>query len=199
MAKLESTLKNHHYIVVNDNYPSTKQSIEHLANDFIPPMLYQCLKHHPHHIHFVTHSLGGIILQNYLQTHPLSKLDTIVMLSPPNHGSPLADLLHENKIMQLILGPSLQELTTQRKALSLKHGPYKIGIIAGNKSFNPFGKMVFDEPNDGIVAVSSMRMKQMNDFTVLPVTHTFIMRNDQVITQILCFLKKGQFCSSSRI
>lgn len=193
MTKLETILKQHDYIVVNDHYPSTKKTIEQLANDFIPPMLYQCLKHHPDHIHFVTHSLGGIMLLQYLQTHPLSKVDKIVMLSPPNHGSPWANVMHNNKMVQLILGPSIQELTTSHEARSLK-GPYKIGIIAGSASFNPFGSMVFDGPNDGIVPVSSMRMQQMNDFIVLPVTHTFIMRNDQVITQILCFLKQGKFC-----
>lgn len=196
MAKLESTLKKHHYIVVNNNYPSTKKTIEQLANEFIPPMLYQCLKHHPKHIHFVAHSLGGMMVEHYLQTHTITKLDTIIMLSPPNHGSPLADLLHNNKIVQLILGPSIQELTTQIKESPLKRGPYKIGIIVGNRSFNPLGAFIFDEPNDGIVPVSSTKMKKMNDFIVLPVTHTFMMRNDRVITQILCFLKREHFCLS---
>ncbi|MBP6918133.1 MAG: hypothetical protein KBB94_04400 [Legionellaceae bacterium] len=194
MAKLESTLKKHHYMVVNDNYPSTKKSIEQLANEFIPPMLYQCLKHHPKYIHFVAHSLGGMMVEHYLQTHTITKLGTVIMLSPPNHGSPLADLLHNNKIVQLILGPSIQALTTQIKESSLKRGPYKIGIIAGSRSLNPFGAFIFDEPNDGIVPVSSTKMKPMNDFIVLPVTHTFMMRNEQVITQILCFLKRGHFC-----
>ncbi|MBX9702794.1 MAG: hypothetical protein K2X39_01445, partial [Silvanigrellaceae bacterium] len=174
MSKLESTLIKHHYIVINNNYPSTRKSISELARDYVPPMLKQCLQHHPKHIHFITHSLGGIILQKYLQNHTVSKLDTIVMLSPPNHGSPLADLLYKNWIGKLFLGPSIAELTTKKDDISMRQGRYKIGIVAGNYNLNPFSKIIFGEPNDGKVPVSSTRMKQMNDFIILPVSHTFI-------------------------
>ncbi len=133
------------------------------------------------------------MVQTYLKNHPLSKVDKIIMLSPPNHGSPLANALQNNRLAQRILGPTLQELTTQHPAASF-NGHYKIGIIAGNKSVNPFGGLFFHEPNDGIVPVSSMRMQEMSDFRVVPVTHTFIMRNDEVMAQIICFLKQGHFC-----
>ena len=153
MAKLELTLKKHDYRVVNDNYPSTRKSISVLADEYLPPMINQCLQLHPKHIHFVTHSMGGIILQKYLQNHTMSKLNTIVMLSPPNHGSPLANLVYKNWIGKLFLGPSIAELTTKKDDISMKHGRYKIGIIAGNYNLNPLSKIIFGEPNDGKVPV----------------------------------------------
>lgn len=193
MLKLERTLIKNHYFVVNDNYPSTKKSINELAYKYLPPMIDQCLKHHPKHIHFVTHSLGGIILQQYLQKNTLPELQNIVMLSPPNHGSQLVDRLHKNKISQFILGPSFMELETKRQDILMREGRYKIGIIAGTYNLNPLGRLIFAEPNDGKVSVSSTQMKRMNDFISLPVTHTFIMQNPEVEKQILYFLTHGNF------
>lgn len=194
MSKLASTLNQYHYVVVNDTYPSTKKTIHELAEEVIPPMINQCLTMHPKHIHFVTHSLGGIILQQYLQHHPLPELEYIVMLAPPNHGSPMADQLQDNKMAKLFFGPTLTELTTHKLNPTLVKGKYKIGIIAGNYSgINPLAKWVFHEPNDGSVAVSSTQMKNMDDFIVLPVSHTFIMQNKLVREKIIHFLAYGTF------
>ena len=199
MFKLASLLKKHHYVVVNRNYPSTRKSIDSLANEFISPMVDDCLTHHARHIHFVTHSLGGIILQQYLQKHRIVGLDTIVMLAPPNHGSPLADKLHPNWIFRFFLGPSLAELTTTKRHPSMIHGQYKIGIIAGNYHLNPFSNLIFAEPNDGKVAVSSTKLERMDDFIILPVTHTFIMQNAFVEKQILYFLTHAHFMHSHKV
>lgn len=195
MSMLESTLRKKHYFVVNQNYPSTRKSIHALANEYIPPMVTECIKHHKKPIHFVTHSLGGIILQYYLQNHTISGLGNIVMLAPPNHGSQLADQMHHRWYTRFLLGPVVKELTTQKKPIRLRSGQYKIGIIAGNSSLNPFAHRIFGEPNDGKVAVSSTRMDQMSDFIVLPVSHTFMMNNTVVLKQILYFLNHGRFIS----
>lgn len=193
MSKLESALIKHHYIVVNKSYPSTKRSVNTLAHEYISPMIEQCRKHQLKHIHFVTHSLGGIILQRYLQKNTIPELDRIVMLAPPNHGSPLADVLHQHWVFQQLLGPAINELTTTKKDISLKPGRYTIGVIAGNYSLNPFGYFIFDGPNDGKVSVSSTQIKQMKDFITLPATHTFMMQNALVEKQILSFLEHGRF------
>lgn len=193
MSTLESFLEKQHYIVVNENYPSTRKSIQELANIYIPSMVNKCLKYHPKNIHFVTHSLGGIILQRYLQKHTIPEISHIVMLGPPNHGSPLVDLLQKNGLLKFILGPAVDELSTKDKSPPLIQGSYKIGIIAGNYNLNPFAFLFFREPNDGKVAVSSTYLDQMADFILLPVTHTFMMRNTLVEKQILCFLNHGHF------
>lgn len=199
MSSLEFKLKQYHYIVVNRDYPSTQKSIEENANQSIPLMINQCLKYHSDHINFVTHSLGGIILQEYLQNHTIPKLSRIVMLGPPNHGSQLADLLHNNRLFKWITGPAGQELTTLKSSvpnqLHLNH-PYQIGVIAGNFNFIPLSRFIFHEDNDGKVAVSSTKITKMTDFIVLPVSHTFMMNNALVQQQILSFLDSGKFLRS---
>ena len=192
MFRLESVLKKQQYIVVNHSYPSTRKSINTLSKQ-IQPMVNECLGRHATRIHFVTHSLGGIILQQYLHTNRIPTLTYIVMLAPPNHGSQLADLLHKRWFFRRILGPAIEELTTDKPDISMLPGQYKIGIIAGNYSLNPVSKTIFAEPNDGKVAVSSTKLQQMSDFIVLPATHTFIMQNPLAQKQISYFLSHGCF------
>jgi len=198
MSSIESTLKQHDYLVVNQDYPSTKKSINALANEDIQPMVDACLSHNPTQIMFVTHSLGGIVLQKYLETHTVHHLSHIVMLSPPNHGSPLADLLHTNWLFQKIMGPAGQELTTYHpeNKVPLKH-TYKVGIIAGNFNLIPFSSYFFHGDNDGKVSVSSAQMEDMSGFIVLPVGHTFMMNNTGVKKQILHFFRFGKFSQAS--
>lgn len=193
MSKLALVLEKNHYKVINDNYPSTQKTIHALAEEDLPIIINKCLNYHPKHIDFVTHSLGSLILQDYLLHHPLPQLQYIVMLAPPNHGSPMADLLQNNWLVRPILGPSLPELTTKKNNLSDTFKQGKIGIIAGNYSFNPIAKWVFHEPNDGSVAVASTQMRYMDDFIVLPVSHTFIMKNQQVNEAVLNFITYGHF------
>lgn len=196
MSKLETTLKKYNYIVVNKDYPSTTKPIQELANEYIPPMVDDCLKNHADQIDFVTHSLGGIILQVYLQDHKIPKLGNIVMLSPPNHGSQVTDLLCNNWLYRVITGPAGQELTTSANSTPNRirlNKKYPIGVIAGTFNFIPFGNYLFHEKNDGAVSVSSAKTSAMQDFIALPVTHPFMMDNSLVQLQILNFLKFGAF------
>src|SRR3990167_10347241 len=173
MSSIEFMLKRQNYFVVNEDYPSTKKTIENLANQYIPLMIDQCLINHSDHISFVTHSMGGIVLREYLQNHEIPQLSHIVMLGPPNHGSQLADLLHNNWLFKFATGPAGQELTTHKTSVpnTLDHlnHQYQLGIIAGNFSLIPFNHFIFHEENDGKVAVSSAKLNTMKDFIVLPV------------------------------
>lgn len=195
MLSMAATLKQHDFIVVNQSYPSSKKPIIELANQYIPAMIEECLQHNPDHINFVTHSLGGIILQTWLQTHDIPKLNRIVMLSPPNHGSPMVDWLKDNPLFQVITGQAGQELAARplnQEMTPLNH-PYPIGVIAGNFSLNPFGPLIFHEQNDGAVSVSSATTQNMSDFIVLPVSHPFMVMNPMVKNQVLYFLQFGKF------
>ena len=52
---------------------------------------------------------------------------------------------------------------------------------------------VFPGPNDGKVSVERAKVTGMSDFLVLPATHTFIMNNDEAVSQALYFLRNGRF------
>ncbi|MDF1758318.1 MAG: hypothetical protein P1U74_08485 [Legionellaceae bacterium] len=195
MSSIESSLKRHHYLVVNKNYPSTRKSIDYIASNYIQEMVDECQSQKSDKIMFVTHSMGGIVLQRYLKNHKVKELSHIVMLSPPNHGSPLADMLCHNWFYKTIMGPSGQELTTYNMSKNTNTSKsYQIGIIAGSYNLSPFSKSLFHEQNDGKVSVSSSKMLGMKDFIVMPVSHSFMMNNSKVKRQILCFLEYGKFC-----
>jgi hypothetical protein len=146
-------------------------------------------------VHFVTHSMGGILVRQYLQSNKIPGLGKIVMLAPPNHGSEIVDQMKEGSLFQEIMGPAGQQLSTQpnSKPNSLNPIPGIIGIIAGSVTSDPWFAWMFDGPNDGKVSVESTRLHEMADFLVVERGHTFIMNSDDVIEQVLYFLKHGKF------
>lgn len=194
MAELESKLDNTGFEVVNINYPSIKYEIEVLASDAVGRGIGQCLASDPDQIHFVTHSLGGILVRYYLRDNDLDLLGRVVMLGPPNQGSEIVDGLSPVPGFGL-LGPTGQVLGTEEGNALAELGPvnFELGVIAGSTNINPFGFLFLEGPNDSIVRVESTKVEGMNAHIVLPVTHTFMMRNNEVIDNTIHFLKTGQF------
>lgn len=194
MLKLESALNDDGYITKNIGYSSTGETIESLAEKELSEIVERYKKIGFEKIHFVTHSMGGLIVRYYLQEHDLPSGSRIVMLSPPNHGSEVADHFLESKFYQLIVGDVGQELATDSKILSeLKPIIPEVGIIAGNKSSNPYFSKIIPGEDDGRVAVDNTKLTEMKDFIVVPSTHLTIKYNNDVIKQTAFFLKNGIF------
>ncbi len=195
MRKVEKELAAAGYIVWNQSYPSTKKPIEALAAEHISKGLQFCRRARAGKIHFVTHSLGGILVRYYLQDHTIENLDKIVMLSPPNSGSEIADNLKDLKLYQWMMGPAGQQLGTDAESLpnTLDRIDAKVGIITGNSTSDPWFSPFIPGEDDGKVSVKSARLEEMTDFLVVEAGHTFIMSNRSVLEQIHYFLKKGTF------
>ncbi len=195
MQKMEKHFLTHGFRVVNLAYPSTRKPIETLATEYLGAALVaQC--HQPDRkIHFVTHSLGGIVLAYYLQNHALPNLGRVVMLAPPMQGSELTDRWHRHALYQFIIGPAGQQLGTAPSSFPNKLGPakFELGVIAGNRTINPWTSHIIPGDDDGKVAVVRAKAAGMQDFIVVPRTHTFIMRDRGVINQALCFIRTGLF------
>ncbi|MDP6651528.1 MAG: alpha/beta hydrolase, partial [Gammaproteobacteria bacterium] len=68
-----------------------------------------------------------------------------------------------------------------------------LGVIAGDTNINPVNWFLMEGPNDSIVSVESTRVAGMAAHKVLPVTHSFMMRNNEVIDNTIHFLKTGSF------
>jgi len=195
MAKIEKNLSQNGYRVWNEDYPSLDASIETLADKYISLGVRKCMEGGAGNIHFVTHSMGGILVRQYLQSNKIDRLGKIVMLAPPNHGSEVTDHLKDASLYKSTMGPAGQQLTTEKssKPNLLKPIPGVIGVIAGSLTSDPWFSWMFEGPNDGKVSVESARLHEMSDFLVVEHGHTFIMNKKDVIQQILFFLEHGKF------
>ena len=193
MNKMEKELKEAGYAVVNFDYPSTHHNIESIAKDYLPNAVAQCKPNVI--INFVTHSLGGIVLRKYLSDNKLEFLGRVVMLGPPNKGSEVVDKLKKLPGFKFINGPAGLELGTDKTSVPNLLGAvtYPVGIIAGSSTINPILSQMLPNPDDGKVSVESTKVEGMADHIILPVSHPFLMRNDEVIRQVKRFLKTGKF------
>lgn len=220
LARTESSLKKMakkleavHYQVVNYHYPSKQQTIQVLAKNEIPKAIAQCGE--ASRIHFVTHSMGGILVRQYFSNNTLDNMGRVVMLGPPNHGSEVIDTLQTIPSLHWINGPAgmqlgtgmgsdvnsdvSPEISSNRASVpnSLGAAPFDVGIIAGTRSINVLLSQIIPGTDDGKVSVKSTQLKGMKDHITLPVTHTFMMQNDDVIAQVIYFLREGYFLKNA--
>lgn len=193
MEKLQEKLASEHYQVVNFGYPSRDFQIEKLAELAIKPALKECQPEQA--VNFVTHSLGGILVRQYLSQHPIENLRHVVMLGPPNKGSEVVDKLSDMPGYKFINGKAGMQLSTDINTVPNKLGRanFDLGIIAGTSSINLILSWIIPSEDDGKVLVERTRLEGMNDHLSLPVTHTFMMRNKTVIAQVLHYFKFGKF------
>lgn len=196
MAKVEEYLRSKGYEVFNLAYASTRRSIPEIAaTDLADAVaMYRDQGYRP--IHFVTHSMGGIVVRSYLQENRLPTGSRIVMLGPPNQGSELVDLIQRHSLLfDKLAGPAASQLGTGDHTLlnRLKPVAPEVGIIIGNQSWNPIFSKILPGQDDGKVSVSRARLPEMKDFLVLPTNHMTIMRYDRALNQIDYFLRHGYF------
>ena len=193
MRPLEQRLEAAGFRVENLRYPSTDHEPEVLV-EAIAERLEACCAE-ASRLHFVTHSLGGILLRAHLAERRPGNLGRVVMLAPPNQGSELVDALQGAGLFEWIFGPTAAQLGTGEGSLPNRLPPpdYEVGVIAGSRSVNPAGSLVIEGENDGTVAVEHTKLPGMADFLVVPHSHTFIMRSETVAEQAVHFLRRGRF------
>lgn len=198
MAFISETLEKEGFNVCPLEYKTIGKSIDKIKAQ-VSDQIDDCFTHFDtsYKTHFIGHSLGGLMIRNYFSENPNNyknkQVDKIVLMGTPNQGSPISDVYKRRNLFGM-LGEMSMALGTGEDdfANSLPEPSYPIAIIAGNKPWR-ITKAIFNEPNDGLVPVSSTKLENMSDFIELPIDHAGMRSDQDVMNEILVYLHKGKF------
>jgi pimeloyl-ACP methyl ester carboxylesterase len=187
------------FMTLNLDYASRQKSLAALVED-----IHFNIAHFAQRIdgalHFVAHSMGGLLTRAYLGKYRPHRLGRVVMLGTPNGGSEIADGLKWLPPYRAFFGPAGQQLGTRRDTATAALLPpidYSVGIIAGKRSIDPLAGIFLARPHDGRVSVANTRLNGMADHIVISVAHPFLPGNAKAIAQTLAFLRDGRFSSGA--
>lgn len=174
------------------DYPTRRATIREHGHK-LAEILGRVVKENPEQpIHFVTHSLGGVILRAALN-HPHcpeeAKIGKAVLLAPPNQGSSLARHFSVFPPLRWIFGTKTgQELMTYEAEDIYRIGTFpqtmKVLVVSGKQG----SRLWFHSPNDGKVSVEETKLETPHEHRVFPIKHNWIMTSREVIRQTEVFL-----------
>jgi pimeloyl-ACP methyl ester carboxylesterase len=144
-------------------------------------------------VHFVGHSLGGLVIHRFLERFPDQPPGRVVFLGTPCVASRVAQRASRFAPIAHLMGPSVAEELLQPHERRWEQAR-PLGIIAGSQPIG-VGQLLadFTEENDGTVAVSETRMPGATDHIVLPVSHLGMLLSARVARETGSFLTHGRF------
>jgi len=188
------------YRVLNLAYPSRSLSVAEAVRDWLEPALASLDLPPGVRVHFVTHSLGGIVFRAWAAGRAAEfPLGRTVMLAAPNYGSEIMDHIGHQPWARLVLGPAVDELKTDAHDTSWRCGtvPPGTAVIMGNRANIKLFQHLLGPESDGIVPVRAGWLPGLAGFLVVPADHTFIMWRPLVLRAVRHFLACGSFAGST--
>ena len=194
MLRMEKHLRSQGYETLSVSYPSRKKPIEELLTD-LETQVSERFPDKNRTIHFVTHSLGGILVRMYVPKNTERDVGRVVMLAPPNQGSDLPDTFKGIGLYRWITGPAGLQLGTDDNSVPNILGPadFECGIIAGGRTLNPLYSAFIEGKDDGKVSVEQTQLDGMQDFVTVKSSHTWIMNRKFVLSYTSRFIETGCF------
>lgn len=198
MWAVAAWLKRKGYRVMRFGYPSRRMAISEAVAEHIQPRLAKLAEtlEPGTQVHFVTHSLGGIIFRAWAaQRDPAFPLGRAVLLAPPNRGSEIIDDVRRLEWVRWVVGPVSAELGTDADSTPNSLGPLppNTGVIMGNRGRISIFQHLIGTESDGIVTIDSARGEGAAEFALLPTDHTFIVLQPVVLRAVHRFLRTGSF------
>ena len=194
--RIEHALKREGYQVLNLAYPSRSAPVSHIVSDWLEPALDRMRIASGERVHFVTHSLGGIVFRAWAcrrrATFPLGRA---VLMAPPNAGSDIVEHYGHLRWLRFALGPAVDDLKISGNCFAGTLGPPppETGVIMGDHARIPLFRHLLGDRSDGIVTVDGGMLEGLAGFQVLPVDHTFMMWRSCVVRAVITFLRSGSF------
>lgn len=190
MEPLARRLESEGFCTLNIPYASSRQPLDRITRE-IRDQVREFAGEEP--VHFVTHSLGGIIARILIAESPPWKQGRLVMMAPPNGGSEIIDWISRKPLLRALIGPAGRSLSTDGIPSQLPALPQGLEAIAimGNRATIPFFTKLLGAENDGIVSAERGRLDGLRGFSVIGADHTFIQIHPDAVRQTLAFLKNG--------
>ena len=195
MLPLANIMQNEGLNVYLWDYPSRKKTIEKHAECLVEVLNAIAERYPSEAIHFVSHSLGGIIIRAAMN-HPAcphqAKIGKAIFLAPPNQGASLARNFQRCPIARWIFGNKTgHQLLTYTEENMASFGEFpktkQVMVIAGKREsrfFHPWVK----EPNDGKVTIEETRLNTPHNHCILNVSHNWIMTSRESIALAKSFI-----------
>lgn len=147
------------------------------------------------HVHFVGHSLGGLVVLNALALHPQLPLGRVVLLGTPATGSRVAHQVARSTVGRALVGRALLEWRPERGAVVAAR--CEIGMIAGTVRFGVGSLLLpLPAPNDGVVCLEETRLPGLCDHLEMRLSHSGMIVSSRATNQICHFLEHGHFARS---
>ncbi len=195
MRPMARALQLEGFTTVNVDYPSRSGTVDLIAPMAVGNGLEQCRATGAESVHFVTHSIGAILLRFEHQRSAIPDLGRVVMLAPPNQGSEVVDKTRFLPGASLVGGRALLQLGTSEDDIPAQLGAvdFEVGVIAGTGTMNPWMSAMLPNPDDGKVSLARTRVDGMTDFLIVADNHHYIVEDEIVIRNTIRFLSSGSF------
>ncbi len=188
MTILRARFEHMGYQARSFSYPSVHEDLSHNAAQLF--VFVQALK--AEKIHFVGHSMGGLLVLQMLKEHHDSRIGRVVLAGSPYQDIKAVKNLMHNAFTQSVVGKSISQWLSQAKPDVAAH--HEVGVIAGDRSMG-LGRLVthLPKPNDGTIIVDETEVPGAKDSIVLHVTHSQMLFSAEVAEQAAHFLETGRF------
>jgi pimeloyl-ACP methyl ester carboxylesterase len=154
--------------------------------------------HRSERLHFVGHSLGGLVILKALSVTDDLPPGRAVLLGSPLQGSRTVQRLARVPLGRTLLGGALVEECIDCPPREWS-GRRDVGVIAGSMRFG-MGRVLgnLGDEHDGTVTVAETQLPGTKDHIVVAASHTGMLLSAEVAAQTKCFLENGRFSRQDR-
>lgn len=190
MSLLHQRLNRCGFKVIQFSYPTIRCSLKENAAKLQRFVNSYLQTNETDKVHYVAHSLGGLLLRQFFHDFPEQRPGRVVTLGTPHAGSLVAKRMGRNPFGKVMLGKSY--IHGLRGDVPKWIGDRDIAVFTGNVSMG-VGRLIqtLPKPNDGTVSVAETILEGAAVHVTFPTTHMGLLFSDEVAQAVCKFLREG--------